>query len=254
MKTQKITIIFTILALILASSLSAPADLEVLVLAGNISQAEFSVLEKFTKAGNEKLVYEQTADRALLGIKNAAILWIGQGEICENAYFFDKATEQTILDFAEKGGIVITMGQDSDGGRPCESGWFPAKMLGIERGSAEAFEITKEKEVGDLFTKPNKVDGVAHFDDSWTQPDKSIILLATIQNGQDVGIGLLPHGKGSYLLTSIENEGAGDVAKNEPLMENLIHYAVKLIESQPVEPTGKLMTAWSRIKSNPNRF
>ncbi len=81
MKTQKITIIFTILALILASSLSAPADLEVLVLAGNISQAEFSVLEKFTKAGNEKLVYEQTADRALPGIKNAAILWIGKGEI-----------------------------------------------------------------------------------------------------------------------------------------------------------------------------
>jgi hypothetical protein len=49
MKTQKTTIISTIFALILASSLSAPADLEVMVLAGNVSQAEFSVLENLPK-------------------------------------------------------------------------------------------------------------------------------------------------------------------------------------------------------------
>ena len=251
MKTQKVTIIFTILALILAMSLSASADLKVLVLAGNVSQAEFSVLKKFTKVGNEKLIYEQTGDRALPGIKDAAILWIGQGEICENAYFFDKATEQTILDFVEKGGIVIPIGQDSDGGRPCEAGWFPAKITGIERGALEAFEITKAPEDGDLFTKPHKVDA-AHFDDAWTDPDDSIILLATIAGGQDVGIGLLPHGKGSYLLTSLENEDAAEVATNEPIMENLIHYAVKLIDSQAVESKGKLTTTWSRIKSNPN--
>lgn len=236
---QKAPIALVTLIWMVAASISASAELKFLMLAGNISQAEFPVLQKFTKVGNQTLVYEQTKDRTLPGIEKANILWIGQGEICENAYFLDKATENKIKDFVNRGGIAISIGQDSDGGRPCETGWFPAKVTGIERGGVEVFEITKAPEVGDLFTKPNKVAQI-HFDDAWTQPDNSIILLATIAGGADVGIGLLRHGKGTYILTSIENENAGDVGVNTPIMENLIHYAVKLIEAQPVEAKGKI--------------
>jgi hypothetical protein len=230
------------------SLFSASADMKVLVLAGNISQAEFPVLQKFAKVGNQNLAYEQKNDRTLPGLEGADILWLGQGEVCENAYFLDKAAEQKILSFAESGGIVISVGQDSDGGRPCEIGWFPANVTGIERGGVEVFEITKAPEVGDLFTKPNKIAQI-HFDDTWTQPDASIILLATINGGQDVGIGLLKHGKGYYLLTGVENENAADVAVNTPIMENLIHYAVKLRETTlSVEASGKLSTMWGRLK------
>jgi len=233
----------------LMSSTYLSADIKVLVLAGNVSQAEFPVLQKFDDVEGEKVVYERTGDRALPGLEKADILWIGQGEICENAYFFDKATEDKIKNFVNKGGIVISIGQDSDGGRPCETGWLPKKdlVLGIERGGVETFEITKQPEVGDLFKKPNVVKG-AHFDDAWTNPDKSeVILLATIAGGADVGIGLIKYGKGMYILTSIENESAGDVSTNTPIMENLIHYAVKQ-RTTPVEPVGKLAVVWGRLK------
>ncbi|MFQ6042189.1 MAG: hypothetical protein ACE5PV_15130, partial [Candidatus Poribacteria bacterium] len=216
---------------------------------GNTAQAEFPVLQKFDDVEGEKVIYEQTKDRTLPGLDKADILWIGQGEICENAYFFDKATEDKIKNFVNKGGIVISIGQDSDGGRPCEIGWLPKKglVLGIERGGVETFEITKAPEVDDLFTKPNAVKG-AHFDDAWTNPDKSeVILLATIAGGADVGIGLIKYGKGMYILTSLENESVGDVATNTPIIENLIHYAVRQ-QAVAVEPRGKIAVVWSRLK------
>ena len=248
MKLQKTIICITLMAVL--SSLPAFAEKKVLVLAGNISQAEFVVLEKFDQVGNEKITYEQSKDRALPNLNSADILWIGQGEICEGAYFFTQPTEDKILAFAEAGGVVISIGQDSDDGRPCEVGWLPVEVTGIERPGVDVFEITNAKEVGDLFTKPNKIElNGAHFDDAWTKPDKSIILLATIAGGQDVGVGLIRHGLGAYLLTSLENENAADVTINTLIMENIIHYAVNLIETQAVEAQGKLPIIWGQLKS-----
>jgi hypothetical protein len=224
------------------------ADMNVLVLAGNISHAEFAVLEKFADVGGEKVAYEQTKDHSLPGLEDADILWIGQGEICENAYLLNAETEGKIKSFVEAGGIAISVGQDTDDGRPCEAGWIAAPILGTGGGGIETFEVTDAPEVGDLFKKPNEVEG-AHFDDAWTQPDDRYIILATINNGQDVGVGLLRHGSGWYILTSIENEDAGDAATNAPLMENLIHYAVNLSQSIAVEYGGKLSISWGKIRS-----
>ena len=239
----------TILLLILLSHIYVLANIQVLVLAGNTAQAEFPVLKKFTKIGKQKVIYKETKDRALAtNLNNYDILWLGQGEICEGAYFFKKETETRILNFAENGGIVISIGQDSDDARPCESGWFPKDITGIERGDTQAYEITKAKEVGSLFTKPNKVDQI-HFDDAWTKPDKSIILLATINGGADVGVGLLHHGKGAYILTSIENEDVGQVDANSAALENLIHYAVNLMSTLVVDPLDKLTTSWGHVKT-----
>ena len=44
------------------------ADVNVLVLCGNISQAEFPVLSKFTDINGQKVKYEQTKDRNLPGL------------------------------------------------------------------------------------------------------------------------------------------------------------------------------------------
>jgi len=224
------------------------ADIQILVLAGNISQAEFSVLETFDNVDGQKISYSQTSDRSLPGLGSAGILWIGQGEICENAYFFNAETETKIKSFVESGGIVISIGQDSDDGSPCDVGWLNAPVVGVESPNMSTFESTDVPEVGDLFTKPNEI-VTADFDDAWVEPDDAYIILATVNNGEEIGIALLNHGLGYYILTSIENEDAAQVAKNIFLMENLIHYAVNLKGTIAVESCGKLSVRWGGIKA-----
>ena len=234
------------LVMLVALATNSPAKMNVLVLAGNISRSEFAALENFDDVNGENVSYKQTPDRALPGLNNVDILWIGQGEICENAYFFDAATEDMIKSFVQSGGIAISMGQDSDGGRPCEAGWLPEPLVGVERGGTEVFNPTDAPETGDLFTSPNEV-ATAHFDDTWIGPDDPFIMLATI-NGSDVGFALLNHGDGYYIVTGVENEDAANVTTNTPIMENLIHYAVNLKNSIAVESRGKLALTWGNLK------
>ncbi|GIX06886.1 MAG: hypothetical protein KatS3mg115_1289 [Candidatus Poribacteria bacterium] len=239
------------LAFLISVAAAAQGPIRVLVLTGNVTQEEYPVLSQFQTIGSFQFEWAQTADRSLPGLENYDILWIGQGEICENAYFFDAATETKIKDFVANGGIVISIGQDSDDGRPCEDGWLPVDLIGVERGGTEVFEVTNAPEVGSLFEKPNQVN-TAHFDDAWTAPPPEIILLATINNGQDVGIGLLPHGDGYYIVTSLENESASDVQTNQLIIENLLLYAAELLASAstPVEPLGKAAVLWGAVKAN----
>ena len=242
--------VFLVLLLVFTGiAANSLADIEILVLSGNTSQAEFPVLSTFDDVGGQKVVYTQTRDRSLADLGNPDILWIGQGEICEGSYFLDADTENKIKNFVESGGIVISIGQDSDTGRPCEVGWITAPVVGVERGAVETFAVTDAPEVDDLFTSPNEVTG-AHFDDAWTQPDDEYIMLASIAGGVDVGIALLKHGSGYYILTSLENEDASEAATNTPIMENLIHYAVNLLQTMAVEYRGKLSVSWGKIKSD----
>ena len=242
-------VLLAVLFVFMVVAANSVADINVLVLSGNTSQAEFPVLETFDNVGGENVVYTQTRDRSLADLGDADILWIGQGEICEGSYFFNADTEDKIKNFVESGGVVISIGQDSDTNRPCEVGWITAPVVGVERGAVETFEATGAPEVDDLFTSPNEVAG-AHFDDAWTQPDDEYIMLASIAGGVDVGIALLKHGRGYYILTSLENEDASEAATNTPIMENLIHYAVNLLQTMAVEYRGKLAVSWGKIKSS----
>jgi len=234
--------------LLMSLAVSSMADINVLVLTGNAVQLEFPVLETFTIVNGEKVTYEETNDLSLPGLENADILWIGQGEICEGSYLFNVEIGDNIISFVESGGIVISIGQDSDGARPCGLDWITAPIVGVEKSGTESFEVTDAPEVGDLFTKPNTIDA-AFFNDAWTDPDDQYIVLATIHGGADVGFALLKHGNGWYVVTSLENEEAGDVTTNIPIMENLIHYAIGLKSTAAVEYPGKLSSSWGRIKS-----
>lgn len=235
-------------ALLMCLAVNSAAGVNVLVLCGNTNQLEFPVLENFTDVSGEKVAYEQTKDRSLPGLENANILWIGQGEICEGSYLFNEEIGENIKSFVEAGGIVISIGQDSDDNRPCELDWITAPIVGVEKSGTESFEVTDAPEVGDLFKKPNEINA-AFFNDAWTSPDDQYIVLATINNAQDVGMALLKHGTGWYIVTSLENEEAGDVVTNTPIMENLIHYAVNLLQTAAVEYRGKLTANWGRIRS-----
>jgi len=220
-----------------------------LVLAGNVSQAEFPALSDFNKIDRFTFDWDTTKDRLLPDLAGVDVLWIGQGEICENAYFFEEPGEQAILDFVERGGICISVGQDTDDNRPCEIGWFPGDMTGVERGGVEAFAVTGEPEVGDMFTVPNEVTA-AHHDDTWTDMGDGFVHLSTINNGADVSVSLFDHGAGTYIVTGLENEGAAHVTTNLPLMENIMLYAARLIETQDVEARGKLTVSWGTLKTD----
>lgn len=169
--------------ILLVSSVIYAKTTEVLVLEGNVSHAEFPVLKKFTEIGDSELNFTAVSDRTLPNLDKYDILWIGQGEICENDYFLDTKTEEKIKEFVQNGGIVISMGQDSDENRPCKTSWISAKLVGVERNGTNEFEVTDADipEIANLFQKPNKVKR-AYFDDAW-QISSKFIVLATINNG-----------------------------------------------------------------------
>jgi len=191
--------------------------------------AEFLTLTKFNKVGKHNVAYQEINDKNLPGLENADILWIGQGEIAEEKYFFNRKTEEKIKDFAQKGGIVIVVGQDSDQNRPCETGWITGRMLGVERPMRNDFQLTDK--AGKLFNRPNKVrSGELRIDDTWTNWDNKFDILATTNSGNDIVVATLKEGKGMYIVTGIQNENEQDVRANAPLMQNLIYFAVDRIK------------------------
>ncbi len=199
---------------------------KVLALTGNNSNVEFPALEKFDRVGERKIMYMQTKDKKLSKLDEADILWIGQGEISEEKYLLDKSAEKKIKDFVKKGGVAIVVGQDSDQERPCEIGWITKRILGVERNPRTDFQPTEKAD--NLFSSPNAVkSGQIHIDDTWTDWDKAFNILATTNSRQDIVVATLNWGRGMYIVTGIQNETQEDVKANLPLMENLIHFAVK---------------------------
>ena len=210
---------------------TSEVSVKVLALTGNKSNVEFPALEKFDRVDGRKIMYMQTKDKRLSKLDGADILWIGQGEISEEKYLLDKSTEKKIKDFVKKGGVAIVVGQDSDQERPCEIGWITKRILGVERKPRNDFQPTEKAD--NLFRSPNTVkSGQVHIDDTWTGWDKEFNVLATTNSGQDIVVATLNWGRGMYIVTGIQNETQEDVKANSPLIENLIHFAVKWLKSQ----------------------
>ena len=115
----------------------------VLVLSGNRFNVEFPTISAFNPVGGSQVVYQRTKDRNLPSLKNADILWLGQGEICEERYRLTKEREKKIKAFVKRGGVAIVSGQDSDDDRPCPTGWTPERMKGVERPGRTDFEPTR---------------------------------------------------------------------------------------------------------------
>ena len=110
-----------------------------LVLSGNRFNVEFPTISAFNPVGGSQVVYQRTKDRDLPSLKNADILWLGQGEICEGRYRLNKEREKKIKAFVKRGGVVIVSGQDSDDDQPCPTGWTPEPMKGGGTDGAHGF-------------------------------------------------------------------------------------------------------------------
>ena len=202
-----------------------------LVLTGNHYKVVFPVLAEFGQVGHRKIAYQKTKDRELVDLNHADILWIGHGEICESKYFLTTKQENRIKTFVKNGGVVIVSGQDSDDDRPCNTGWLSEPLTGVERWGRSDFQPTRA--AGTLFSKPNAIQsGAVFIDDAWTGWNDKYTLLATTNGGKDIAVAMLPHGKGMYLITSFRNETGVNIFVNRPMLENLIHFAVKWLNSK----------------------
>ena len=68
-----------------------------------------------------------------------------------------------------------------------------------------------------------------------------VVTLATNDTGDYTIATLLKHGKGTYIITAVQNEDQGQVNLNLPFIENLLFYAAALQnELLAVQPNSKL--------------
>ena len=203
----------------------------VLVLSGNRSDVEFPTISAFDSVEEHQVVYQRTKDRDLPTLKHADILWLGQGEICEDKYRLTKEREKKIKAFVKRGGVVIVSGQDSDDDRPCPTGWIPASMKGVERPGRSDFEPTQA--AGTLFSEPNEIQfGDVFLDDAWTKWSDKYTILATTNDGKEIAFATLEYGEGMYLITSLQNETSANVFINHQIIENLIYFVVKWLDDK----------------------
>lgn len=203
----------------------------VLVLSGNRFNVEFPTISAFNPVGGSQVVYQRTKDRDLPSLKNADILWLGQGEICEDKYRLTKKREKKIKAFVKRGGVVIVSGQDSDDDRPCPTGWIPEPMKGVERMGRTDFEPTRA--AGTLFNEPNEIQfGDVFLDDAWRKWSDKYTILATTNDGKEIAFATLEYGEGLYLVTSLQNETSANVSINYQIIENLIYFAVKWLDDK----------------------
>ena len=198
----------------------------VLVLSGNRHKVEFPTISAFNPVGSRQVVYQGTKDRNLPNLDHADILWLGQGEICEDKYRLTREREKKIKAFVKRGGVVIVSGQDSDDDRACPTGWIPEPMKGVERPGRSDFEPTRA--AGTLFSEPNKIQfGDVFLDDAWTKWSDEYTILATTNDGKEIAFATLEYGEGMYLITSLQNETSANVFINYQIIENLMHFAVE---------------------------
>ena len=205
---------------------SAPANVgRVLMLTGNQFNVEFPVISGFSPVNEQQMAYKKTTDRNLPELEYADILWIGQGEISEGSYWLTREQEEKIKAFVKRGGVAIVLGQDSDDNRPCGVGWIPEPMKGVERTGRSDLQQTPA--AGGLFSEPNRIQsGDVFIDDTWTAWSDRYTVLATTNGGKEIAVAMLEHGNGMYLVTSFQNETNANIFVNQPMMQNLLHFAV----------------------------
>jgi len=203
--------------------------LRVLALAGNKSDEEYYALRELTSVDKRRIYYQQTLDADSLDLSKANILWLGYNEIRGSEYNFNRTTEERIKKFVRNGGVVIVSGQDSDKKVTCPTGWIPEKLVGVERPRRLDFKPTRA--AGELFRKPHKIRRM-FIDDTWIQWGKKFEILATSSDGNDMVVGMLPYGKGIYIVTSLKNRTQTHIEYNRNMMENLLYFAVKWLKSK----------------------
>ena len=191
---------------------------------------ESPVISNINSIEERWIAYQSTTNRDLPGLSKADILWLGFRTLSRDGrYRLNNKQENRIKEFVKNGGVVIVSGQDSDEGRPCETGWLPEPLNGVESQHRNDFQPTSQ--AGELFQAPHRIrSGNLSLDDSWNGGNGKYEVLATTNNGKEIVVAKLRYGKGMYLITSLHNGQKSRVEKNRRMLENLVHFAVKFLK------------------------
>lgn len=191
---------------------------------------ESPVISDINSIEERWIAYQGTTNRDLPGLSKADILWLGFRTLSRDGrYRLNNKQENRIKEFVRNGGVVIVSGQDSDEGRPCETGWLPEPLNGVESQHRDDFQPTSH--AGELFQAPHRIrSGNLSIDDSWDGWNGKYEVLATTNNGKEIVVAKLRYGKGMYLITSLHNGQKAQVAKNRRMLENLVHFAVEFLK------------------------
>ena len=191
---------------------------------------ESPVISNINSIEERWIAYQSTTNRDLPGLSKADILWLGFRTLSRDGrYRLNNKQENRIKEFVKNGGVVIVSGQDSDEGRPCETGWLPEPLNGVESQHRNDFQPTSH--AGELFQAPHRIrSGNLSLDDSWNGGNGKYEVLATTNNGKEIVVAKLRYGKGMYLITSLHNGQKSRVEKNRRMLENLVHFAVEFLK------------------------
>jgi hypothetical protein len=200
--------------------------IKVLIFSNRKYPAELRTLQKISEIDKYRFAYQSTYDQGLPGLENVDIFWLGYRALGEGEYPLNQSSENRIKEFVKNGGILISSGQDSNS----KLGWFAGRLKGVE-GETQ-MGIHPNEKADDIFQKPNKVAmEKIYTGDSWNSWGKRFTLLATTNDGRNAAVGFLRYGKGMYLITSMHNETFFQASSNGRLMENLICFAAKHLDT-----------------------
>ncbi len=190
---------------------------------------EYPAISGINSIGKHWIAYNGTTNRDLPGLNKADILWLGFRTLSRDGkYRLNSKQETRIKEFVKNGGVVIVSGQDSDEGRPCETGWLPEPLDGIESSRRNDFQPTSN--AGELFKAPHRIrSGQLALDDSWGGWNQKYEVLATTNGGKEIVVAKLKYGKGMYLITNLRNSQRNEVSQNRRMLENLVHFAVEFL-------------------------
>ena len=80
-----------------------------------------------------------------------------------------------------------------------------------------------------LFTTPERIQAdIVRVDDAWTDAGKNYSVLALTSDGY-IACAKLNYGKGTYIVTAMQNGRLTHLKANTPLMKNLMYQAVSLV-------------------------
>ncbi|MFC1713109.1 hypothetical protein ACFL6S_05545 [Candidatus Poribacteria bacterium] len=205
-----------------------PNDVKVLVFTKHQTAKEFIMLSSFRKIAGRAVVYKPTRFLKPSDMDKADILWIGYRSVSRTnprKRLYSDEAEERIREFVRRGGTVIISGQDSDPKRPCEIGFLPEPMVGVEREAGSGIHPIANH---DLFTTPKLIQtDLIRVDDAWTTTSEDYSVLASTPDGH-IAAAKLTYGRGMYIIAAMQNGRTDHLKTNAPLMRNLIYQAISV--------------------------
>lgn len=209
--------------------------IKLLFLKTTASESEYKYVSTLKLLEKHYITYQEVRMDDKMHSIDANILWVGYHALAEESVLFS-TNRPLIKDFVKDGGVVIFSGQ------PDKKIDRLRKLFDLQQppytpeSMGRKVNIHPTSKSGKLFEQPNRIHSHPFMiKATWSLADDRCEPLATTDDGsKSIVMARLKHKKGIYLITNLYNQTPSDVSKNQPLLENLIHFACNSV----LEPSG----------------